>query len=457
MANVMKRFVLLVIMVMAASASATPHIPKSQMGPEMDFGPARLDRRFAPRAPTHAEALAQLTRLLAFQKSMQYLTTCNDAGTDAGTDECEYGGILEYENEPLPNGLIVESDNTQEAVWDWSFGKQVGTPNWTYQPQIDLAFMYLDRLPGWLECNDGGGPCPDYYSFYNCGWGMRAVIEYETANPGDMSHHAYGAMCASHAQLAKGFQIMDLADAATEAWTASGLWLWGDYTSDQTLKDDAAMIGGQVKAWLDATPSRVHMTYWAASGGATFYGVVNSYMKEHPTELQPWVTTMAPQLGGWIDESQADPQHHNWTDWRNAWNAWNMLANFAAYHVMGEPVDSPQLATALSIYQMLIAQDTDMDGGIQGSQQRPNSEDEAWITSYSAYFGIREVLALSEATPDGGAGSGGAGDGSGGSGGNPGTGSSDSGCSCNVGGRAAPSALVLLVGLTALTLRRRRR
>src|SRR5262249_6464983 len=142
------------------------------------------------------------------------------------------------------------------------------------------------------------------------------------------------------------------------------------------------------------------------------------------------------------------------------WNAWNMLANFTAYHVDGDHSDSPQLATALSIYQMLVVQDTDMDGGIQGSAVRPNTEDEAWITSYLAYFGIREVLAIPEGMPDGGAGSGGSGGsggGSGGAGGNPGTGSSDSGCSCTVGGRAAPSALVLLVAVTALAARRRRR
>ena len=447
----MKRLVLLVAMVMAGSASATPHIPRSQLGPDLDFGPARpIDRRFAPRAPTHAEALAQLTKLLAFERTMQWTTACDDAGTS----ECEFGGILEYENQTT----IIESDNTQEGVWDWSFGKRMGTSNWTYDPQIDLAFMYLDRLPGWLECMDGGGTCPDYYSFYNCGWAMRAVIEFEGTHPGNMSHHAYGEMCATHAQMAIGVSVTGMIDAATQGWTASGLWLWGDYTGNQQMKTDAATIGGQVKAWLDAVPSRVHLTNWAASGGAAFYGVVNSYMKEHPSELQAWVTNMTPQLGGWIDESQPDPAHQNWTDWRNAWNAWNMLGNFTAYHVLGDHADSPQLATALSIYQMLIVQDTDNDGGIQGSAVRPNTEDESWITSYLAYFGIREVLALPEATPDGGAGSGGSGGsggGSGGAGGNPGTGSSDSGCSCNVGGRGAPS-VILLVGLVALVLRRRR-
>jgi MYXO-CTERM domain-containing protein len=448
----MKYVVLFSALVLTATASATPHIPRSQLGPDLDFGAARpIDRRFAPRAPTHADALAQLTKLLHFEKGMQWTTACDDAGTA----ECEFGGILEYENQTT----IIESDNTQEAVWDWSFGKQTGTPSWGYQPQIDLAFMYLDRLPGWLECQDGGGTCPDYYSFYNCGWGMRAVIQYEAAT-NDMSHHSYGQMCATHAQMAIGYPIAGLIDAATQGWTASGLWLWGDYTSNTQMKTDAATIGGQVKTWLDAVPSRVHLTNWAASGGAAFYGVVNSYMKEHPAELSAWVTTMGPQLGGWIDESQPDPAHQNWTDWRNAWNAWNMLAQFTAYHVAGDHSDDPNLATALSIYDMLVAQDTDMDGGIQGSAVRPNTEDEAWITSYLAYFGIREVLAIPEAMPDGGAGSGGSGGsggGSGGAGGNPGTGSSDSGCSCNVGGRAAPSALVLLVGLTALAARRRRR
>ena len=68
-----------------------------------------------------------------------------------------------------------------------------------YAPQIANAFEFLSVFPGWLKWEGTGDHGPDYYSIYNCGWGVRAVVEYEAAW-GDKSHHAYGDMCAAHIQ-----------------------------------------------------------------------------------------------------------------------------------------------------------------------------------------------------------------------------------------------------------------
>lgn len=41
-----------------------------------------------------------------------------------------------------------------------------------------------------MDGGGGGGTGPDYYSLYNCGWGIRAVLAYEAATK-DMSHHMF--------------------------------------------------------------------------------------------------------------------------------------------------------------------------------------------------------------------------------------------------------------------------
>lgn len=425
----------------------------------------------APRPPvpilflTRSEALAQLGRVVAWDKGMQS-TACvdHDAGVDGGQEQCRAGGIIEVESGPGNN--VVESDNTQEAVFTWSFHRSL-TMDATYKPQEDNAFEYLSTHPGYLEWRDGNGTGPNSYSIYNCGWGVRAVLEYEAAT-GDMSKHAYGDACAMHIYDNAGVGVNGtLIDAATSGWAAAGLWMWGDATAQATVKAKASAIGGLVKAWIDTSPSRVASRTWAVTGGAAFYGVMGSYMKDHQGEQASWVATVAPQLAGWIDSSQAIT--NDWTDWRNAHSAWNMLAHFTAADALGSGGDGDMhKAIALDVLAKLLAQDTDNDGAIPGSEKRPATEDQSWITAYLVYFGLRPVLLAADVgdagAPDAsgpidGSASGDAGGVDGGGNGATGGGSSDSGCGCATTGAdgsawGAIGAAMLLVGGVA---RRRRR
>jgi hypothetical protein len=348
---------------------------------------------------TVTQALSELAEIAAWDVSMQY-TGCSDAdaGVDAGSDAeagaapCEFGGVIEVETGP--GHAIVASDNTQEAIFNWSYNQRL-TGDASHLPAVGNAFEYLSVYPGYLAWQVAGDPGPDYYSVYNCGWGVRAVIEYEAVT-GDTSHHAYGQTCADHiAANAMGLVSMDaeLLDVAPAAWAASGLWLWGDTYGDATAKTTAAAIGGAVKAWIEEDPTLfLPETEWAATGGATFYGVVESYMKENPSELVPWVAQYAPMLGGWIDESQPlDP--NDWTDWRNAHAGWNMLAQFTAAHVLGAGAGDANEQIAADILTKLVAQAMTGTGGIPGSQQRPPTEAESWITAYLVSFGYQEIIA----------------------------------------------------------------
>jgi hypothetical protein len=347
-----------------------------------------------------ADILQRLGRISAFEKSQQYTTPCADSGAgggDAGGDAglCEFGGEIEVQSGP--GHAIIQSDNTQEAVWIWSWERQLNADP-SYSPQIANAFTFLSVFPGWLKWEGTGDTGPDYYSIYNCAWGVRAIVEYE-ASSGDLSHHSYGQMCAEHIQsyaatvASSAGSESGLIDMATASFAASGLWIWGTAQGDSAMQASAVEIGSVVKTWLDTNPEVTSSQTWAVTGAAVYDGVLGSYMKGHPDELVAWVQQSAPNLGGWIDESQpASP--NDWTDWRNAWNAWNMLAQFDTGTVLGEGATGPHNQTALTIYTNLVAEDTQGNGAIPGSQQREtDDEDETWITAYLVYFGMRPLLA----------------------------------------------------------------
>jgi MYXO-CTERM domain-containing protein len=124
-------------------------------------------------------------------------------------------------------------------------------------------------------------------------------------------------------------------------------------------------------------------------------------MKSHPSELAAWAAQMAPGLGGWIDESQpAVP--NDWTDWRNASAAWNMLAQFDAANALTGTDGDTHRVIALDILDKLWVQDDDGDGAIPGSQQRLGvDQDESWVSAYFTVFGLRQV-SDGTATPDAG-------------------------------------------------------
>jgi len=374
----------------ASTSRATPPATAAERATEIPGVPAPPPPRFRALL-TVGQATDQMKKIAAWDVTMQS-TACAepDAGIDAGPAACESGGIIEVESGP--GNAIIASDNTQETIGIWSVNEKLnGVAN---RANIAAAFRFLSTHPGYLAWQIAGDPGPDYYSVYNCGWGVRAVMLYE-ATTGDTSQHAYGETCAQHIATNASALVTStssLLDVGPAAWGASGLWLWGDtYAADAAMKATAGSIGALVKAWVEAIPARFAEQQWAMTGAVPFYGVVESYMKEHPTELVPWVTEYAPKLGGWVDES-TPVTPDDWTDWRNAWNAWNMHGQFAAAAALGPTAGSANGQTADDILTKLVAQAGSTTGAIPGSEQRPDTEAESWITAYLFHFGLLEVV-----------------------------------------------------------------
>ncbi len=151
---------------------------------------------------------------------------------------------------------------------------------------------------------------------------------------------------------------------------------------DDALKAKALSLAAKVKTLAEAAPARGIGYYtWAMSGGATVWGLHNSYFKEHPREEKAWISEYGPYLQRLVKPGVGT--------WDNAWNAWFMLAHHGCYHVTG---DAAYWTKFDDIAANLVAQDTDGDGGIPPSQALGDDHDHTWVTSYMCLMGMDRII-----------------------------------------------------------------
>jgi hypothetical protein len=367
------------------TAGATPYVPRREI---VDLAgepwrPAAAATGW--RAVRAIDPVAHFDRVAAFERAMQ---AAAPYACPAADPVC-FGGMIEVETGP--GFAIVQSDNTQEAVWIWSRWR-LRSGEATYAEPVAAAWGYLDTHPGWME---EGAPGEDYYRAYNCAWGILAALAHAEAT-GDVSREDYLASCVAFVRGANlPFVGSSVIEPAVAGWAAAALYRYGVERADGVARADAAALGNRVKGWLQAGfAARVPMRAWAVTGGAALYGVMESYLREHPEQAEPWLALAAPHLGGFVD---AGPAGTDWTDWRNAHSAWNMLGHLAASRGLGGPDGELHRQAFRDLADRLADQDTDLDGGIPGSVSRPATEDQSWITSYLAAMAI--VPLLEDATP----------------------------------------------------------
>jgi len=286
-----------------------------------------------------------------------------------------YGGIIEGED--LTN--VIQTDNTQESVWDWSRWRDM-TGSREYDDYVARSWIYILNFPAWLE-EGWGSESQKYYRIYNCGWGMRAEMMYRHVT-GDTSHQDYGLTCAQFvADNAINITLYP-ANFYCTAWAVGNLYEYAEDVGDAALKASALALAEQVKALAEEAPAtRIGSYSWAMSGGATVWGLHESYFREHPGEEAAWMAQYAPYMPELV------PAGSN--TWDNAWNAWFMLGYYAAYHATG---DAAYWTRFDNIAGNLVAQDTDDDGGIPASQAGTSDADQSWVTSYMCYMGMDRIL-----------------------------------------------------------------
>ncbi|MBI1850139.1 MAG: hypothetical protein HYR85_07320 [Planctomycetes bacterium] len=314
---------------------------------------------------TSPDATSQIADVARFLSTLQV--------SDFGS--ADYGGIRE--GELLRD--IVQSDNTHEAVWVWSrYEELTGDPS--YRPNIDAAWFYLAYHPAFGE--EGGSGPDGYYRVYNCAWALRAEIEYRRAT-GDPTHLDYARTCARYVldwPLDFAGSAISPLNAMVEAWAAGNLYEFAVDQDDAVLRDSAASVGSRVKSWVDAAPrGRLAIQMWAMSGGALFWGIVESHFRLHRDEARAWIAANAPHL----------PEHEAAGTWNNAHDAWCALGHWTAFRALAS---ASHAESTRNLVEGLLAQDLDQDGGIPSSFGGLDVQDESWVSSYLACLGLDKRL-----------------------------------------------------------------
>ena len=297
----------------------------------------------------------------------------------------EYGGIRE--GETLLH--IIQTDNTSESIWMFShyFDR---TGDASILPHLDASWTYVLGHPAYSE--EGSSlPANGYYRYYNCGWALRAGMEF-TRVFADTTHKAYVDSCANYLSantlsVTGSGNMHDRVNPAVLSWGAGNLRAYGVAASDSLWMANGWKRGRRAKNWVDADPGILGREEWAMSGGAVMWGLLESYFDEYPAEEAAWVASNA----GFMD-TFADPG-----SWENAWQGWYAFGWKRLEESTGDPAHG---MNHRSLTDYLLAFDaTDLDGGIQGQPSDPDSSDQAWVTAYLGFMGLKPLLTGATAVP----------------------------------------------------------
>jgi hypothetical protein len=322
---------------------------------------------------TGASYLENLIEAAAFIATLQV----------ADPDTIAYGGMREGEHLPL----VIQSDNTQESVWVWSRYRML-TGDATHDANVEAAWQYLMNFPGYSE-EGGTGPL-GYYRVYNCAWGLWAVMGYEEAY-GDTSYKSYGDSCAAYL-MAYPLDIFTnvipykTLNGMVESWAVGSLYHYGEHRGDLSLMLAAARMGLDIKTWVEDNPTRgLGQENWALSGGATMWGLVNSYFKKRPDLLRNWLAVYASYLKPYDDSGT----------WNSAHNLWYSLGHYAVWDATGS---SARKVNHRLLIQAMRGLDTDDDGGIPAQTDDPDSTDQSWVTNYLSFMGFNILIPAGDVT-----------------------------------------------------------
>jgi hypothetical protein len=355
-----------------SAALATPYWTEEdyQRSLALSFGPPT----FETVPPSEAPALDSYSYLFEYFQICHFLSLWQVA--DPGSPN--YGGMIEGETGPVAQ--IVETDNTQEAIRVWCRYAQMTGDLELYRHNIEAAWTYTMNYPAYSE----EGSDSDYYRVHNCGWALIAQMKYLDIY-GDATYTQYADSCAHYLQThLLNFNhpnpFYQRLHPLVTGWAAGALYLYGEYTSNQSYINSALQMADQVISWVEADPSRLSTTeVWAMSAGTAMWGICNSQFREDPAYGQTWLAT----YGSYLDTWQATGE------WNNSWNVWYAHAYHYMYDITADETYHEQ---AVSNVDRLLAMDTDNDGGIMATATDPDTIDQTWVSCYLNWMGIAKII-----------------------------------------------------------------
>jgi len=274
----------------------------------------------------------------------------------------DFGGIIEAEH--LPN--IIETDNTQEAIWVWSRWYELTGRN-DYETNIRRAWLYVLRYPAYREG-------PDYYCVWNCGLAFFAERKYRSVY-GDSSFIPYTDTCLQYI-FSHPLPLTNSLNAFVTAFASGMLYAYAIERNNPIAKDTALAYGNRVRAWIEADArNRLSSGNWAMSGGTAMWGVCSSIWREDTIAGKNWIRIYKDSLPFFYPVGQ----------WNNSWNIW--LAN--GYRACAQIIHSDTLWSIHHILtDTLLLQDRDDDGGIPATWNEPPNYDQTWVSTYLVFMGM---------------------------------------------------------------------
>ncbi len=285
----------------------------------------------------------------------------------ADSTSSHFGGIIEAEH--LPN--IIETDNTQEAIWVWTRWYQL-TGRDDYRENIRRAWIYVLRNPAYQE--HAGNPAYTWYAIWNCGLGLWVEALYRQIYQ-DSTFRAYADSCRNFYlsnPLSSTVYLNNLVTAQ-----ASGMaYNYARERNDQELLDTALVRGIRVKNWIESN-ARYWLGYqdWAMCGGTAFWGVSQTFCQYDTIAGKNWIQTYAESLPGFYPSGSWNCSHNIWLAY--AFRAAADIINNQHYRRLHQHLTDT-----------LLMKDLDLDGGIPATWTDPPTQDQTWISTYLDFMGM---------------------------------------------------------------------
>jgi len=359
----------------ASAVTATPYwTPEDASRAKRDYDAAR-ERPEPPVVRGAADDVEAFLDATWFIASMQVTDSLS----------ADFGGIREGEH--LLD--IIQTDNTSESIWMFTRYWEI-TGDDAIFPHLDASWTYVLNHPAYAEEGDSF-PHTGYYRYYNCGWALRAGLLYETVFS-DLQYAAYVDSCAqylaTHTLQINGMPgFIDDVNPPVLAWGGGNLRAYGVAKGDSLWTARGWLRGERVKGWVETRPELLGTEEWAMSGGATMWGLLESYFDEFPAEEAAWVATYAPNMDTFSSPGQ----------WENAWQGWYALGATRLEESTGE-ASWGSVHRDLTDY-LLSFDATDQDGGIPAHPDHLDTEDQAWVTAYLGFMGLHPILVEATSAP----------------------------------------------------------
>ncbi len=285
----------------------------------------------------------------------------------------EYGGIIEGEDALN----IVETDNTQEAIWVWSRYYQL-TGDTTYFENLRRAWIYVMNHPAYLE--EGGDS--DYYRVWNCGLALFCEQIYRTTF-NDTTYSWYADTCVEYMYahpLPFDQPTYQMLHPKVTSLAAGMLYQYGKEQNNQVYQDTALAYGDRVKAWIEANPAtNINNEQWAMSGGTAVWGICRSVFDDDTAAGITWLGTYIPYMKYYQPTGQ----------WNNSWNIWYANAYNGAARILD---NSTYVDYHHSLTDTLLVQDYDDDGGVPPTSTWGPNQDHAWVSTYMVFMGFENLM-----------------------------------------------------------------